>query len=107
MAQSSGILLQRSQHRPAVEIGHDDVEDDRVRPLLLGKAQSLLAARRLDDAIAFGGERLGERLAHRRFVVDDQDGLAGMVLDRRGPAAPAQPAGQIRGRVMVKAEPLP
>ena len=39
-----GVLTKRRQHRPAVEIGHHDVERDRHRPQFLGELDTLDAA---------------------------------------------------------------
>ena len=73
---------QDHRHRPslsqlphdldAVEVGHDDVEQDDVRPDLLGLGQRLLAAAGGDDAEALLPEGDGHELRDPGLVIGDE-----------------------------------
>src|SRR5262245_53570087 len=67
------ITLDRSQHRPAVEIGHHDVERYRRGPQLTHQAKPFLATARRDRREARPLQVPDHKLAHRRIVVHDQD----------------------------------
>ena len=66
-------LAQLAHDLDAVEIGHDDVEQDDVRPDLLGLLQRLLAAVGGDDAEALFAEGDRDELGDARLVVGDED----------------------------------
>jgi hypothetical protein len=57
----------------AVQVGHDDVQQDDVRPDLLGLGQRLFAAGGRHDAEAFVGEGHRHQLGDALLVVRDQD----------------------------------
>ena len=66
-------LAQLAHDLDAVEVGHDDVEQDDVRADLLGLGQRLLAAARGDDAEALLAEGDRDELRDPWFVVGDED----------------------------------
>ena len=70
---ASFIVAQPLEHLDAVHAGHLDVEQHQVRRLALGQREPLLAGRRAEELVAFVLERHPQRVADRRFVVDDQD----------------------------------
>ena len=65
-------LAQLAHDLDAVEVGHDDVEQDDVRADLFGLGQGLLAAARGDDAEAFFAEGDRHELRDPRLVVGDE-----------------------------------
>ena len=65
-------LAQLAHDLDAVEIGHDDVEQDDVRPDLLGLLERLFAAVRGDDAEALLAEGDRDELGDPRLVVGDE-----------------------------------
>ena len=68
-----GVLPQRSQDRPAVEVRHHDVERDHGRPQFLGKLEPLRSARRGHDGKSFRLEMIRYQLARGRIIVDDEN----------------------------------
>ena len=66
-------LAQLAHDLDAVEVGHDDVEQDDVRADLLGLPERLLAAVGGDDAEALLGEGDGHELGDPWLVVRDED----------------------------------
>ena len=66
-------LAQLAHDLDAVEVGHDDVEQDDVRADLLGLGQRLLAAARGDDAEALLAEGDRHELGDPGLVVGDED----------------------------------
>ena len=71
-----GVLPQRRQHRPAVEVGHHDVERDRDRPQLLGELESLQAAGGRLDRKSFRLEVIGDEVARGGVIVDHEHAVA-------------------------------
>ena len=80
----------------AVELGHLDVEDDQVGPVLAGQRDRGLAVAGLaDDLEVLLGQHLGEVHADERLVLGDDDAAprpAGVRLARRGAARTARTA---------------
>ena len=70
-----GVLPQRGQDRPAVEIGHHHVERNCDRPQFLGELQSLQPARGGHDGKSFGLEMIRNQFARGGIVVDDEDAI--------------------------------
>ena len=70
-----GVLPQRRQHRPAVEVGHHHVERDRDRPQLLGNLDPFETAARGRDRKAFRFEMIVDQVARGRVVVDDENAV--------------------------------
>ena len=68
-----GVRAQAPAHLEAVELGHHDVEKNKVRGLLPGGRQALLSVARGDDLVAFGSEPGLQDLDVGRIVVDDED----------------------------------
>ena len=66
-------LADAAQDLDAVEPGHAHVEQDEVGATTSNRGERLEPARRRLDGVPLGREVLGQNLAHRRFVVDDQD----------------------------------
>ena len=69
-------LVHRAQpieHLEAVHARHLDVEQDEVGRVALGEREPFLAGRGADELVPFVFERHPQRIADRRFVVDDQD----------------------------------
>ena len=66
-------LAELAHDLDAVEVGHDDVEQDDVRPDLLGLLEGLLAAVGGDDAEALLTEGDRDELGDAGFVVGDED----------------------------------
>ena len=102
-------LAELAHDLDAVEIGHDDVEEDDVRADLLGLLERLLTTVGGDDAEALFAEGDRDELRDARFVVGDEDeGLGAhrfllgrtMVTDRtrRVIPRPAGSTGRGRGR---------
>ena len=70
-------LAKPRQHRHAVEVGHDQVEDDESVGVAFGAGQAcnrLLAAGNRGRAVAEAFDRGGEEPALDRIVIDDEDG---------------------------------
>ena len=61
------------QDLEAVHAGHLDVEEDQVGRLALDQLDAFLAGRRLHHVVALVGERLLQRGANGRLVVDDEN----------------------------------
>ena len=70
-----GILPQRGQDRPAVEVRHHDIERDHGRPQLLGKLEPLNAARCSHNGKAFCLEMIRYQLARDRIIVNDKNAI--------------------------------
>jgi len=68
-----GVRSQAPAHLEAVELGHHDVEKNKIRNLLPGGRQAFLPVGRGDDLIAFGDQPGLQDLDVRRIVVDDED----------------------------------
>src|SRR6266487_4242235 len=68
-----GIALQSLEHRDAVELGHDDVEQDNVERILAQDLERLLAVCRGADPVALLLEAAGQEHPVERVVVDDED----------------------------------
>ena len=85
-------LAQAAHDLEAVDVGHDDVQQDDVGLGLLGLAEGLLAAQGADHAEAVVGERHGHEAGDPGLVVGDEHERLG-VHDRptvrpwRGPGA--------------------
>ena len=69
------IGLERGEHGPAVETGHQDVERDHIRAQLPGQAQAVLAAGSGDDTEPLADEEALHEVADRRVVVDHEHRL--------------------------------
>ena len=69
----SFIAAEPIEHLDAVHARHLDVEDDQVGRLALGEREPFLAGGGADELVAFVLERHPQRIANRRFVVDDED----------------------------------
>ena len=92
-------LAQLAHDLDAVEVGHDDVEQDDVGPDLLGLLERLLAAAGGDDAEALFAERDRDELGDARLVVGDEHERLGahsntswvgvMVTDMAGDVSPS------------------
>ncbi len=84
---TGSVLVHRAQpleHLDAVHARHLDVEQHEVGRLALGERQPFLAGRGAEELVALVFERHLQRVADRRFVVDDQDrGIWACVVDRR------------------------
>jgi hypothetical protein len=65
-------LLQLPQELPAVDPGHDEVEQHEVGRLVLDRRARLLGAVRLAHGVAAELEVRAQELAQARVVVDDQ-----------------------------------
>ena len=68
-----GIGLEPLEHGDAVELWHDDVEQDDVRRLLAAALQRLAAVRGRLDPMPLLLEQADEQLAIEGIVVDDED----------------------------------
>ena len=68
------------EHLEAVHAGHLDVEQHEIGRLALGERQAFLAGRGADELVALVLEGHPQRIADRRFVVDDQDARFGHLL---------------------------
>ena len=68
-----GEAAQLGTQRKAIEFRHHDVEQDEVGFFVERALQAALAVHRRQHPIALGGEEVGQRHAHGRFVFDDQD----------------------------------
>ena len=76
-----GVGLERGQNIPAVRLGHQNVERDRVWPHHTRKIERLGAARGMNEAVS-GAFQIGrQQVAGGRIVVDDQH-RGGMHLAR-------------------------
>src|SRR5258705_1548825 len=83
-----GQLANAAQDLDAVQAGHAHVEQDEVGAAAANGAERLEAARRRLDGVPLRREVLGQDLAYRRFVIDDQDppkGHYSLSYPRRGP----------------------
>jgi len=69
-------LPQGPQHRPAVALGHHDVEQDRSRRVATDQRRNLVGIGRGDQAIAGAGRVAGIELQGILVVIDHQDGHA-------------------------------
>ena len=66
-------LAELAHDLDAVEVGHDDVEQDDVGPNFLGLQQRLFAAVGGDDAEPLLAEGDRDELGDARFVIGDED----------------------------------
>ena len=73
MTGDGAALAELAHDLDAVEVGHDDVEEDDVRADLLGLLERLLAAVGGDDAEALLAEGDRDELGDARLVVGDED----------------------------------
>jgi hypothetical protein len=91
-----GIALQSLEHRDAVELGHDDVEQHHVEWLLAQDLERLLAACRGADTVPLLLEAVGQEHPVERVVVDDEDAAGRYVnahrLGLRAVPKPFRPA---------------
>ena len=106
------IALDGGKHRPAIEIGHHDVERHRRRPQFPHQPKPFLAAARRDHRKAGPFQMPHHELAHGRIVVHHQDQrlfrLLERMTDRAGSACspcsdlhdPRQPDGE--GRALAR-----
>ena len=70
------VVAERREHRVAVHLGHDDVEEDHIDRRLVRVAQPLErlhAIADLDRLVADALQESGEQLAVEGGVVDDED----------------------------------
>src|SRR5262249_12041618 len=67
-------LLDPAQHLPAVDVGHDHVEEAELGLAGLDRGEPLVGARRLLHVVALALELDPDELAHPLVVVDEQDG---------------------------------
>src|SRR5262245_10263801 len=70
-----GILPQRRQYRPAIEVRHHDIECDHSRPQLLSKLKPLHATRGGHDGKAFCPEMFRYQLARGHIIVNDENAI--------------------------------
>ena len=68
----------------AIELRHHDVEEDEVGLFAEGFVEAGGAVLGGEDAVAFGGEGIGESGAHGAFVFDDEEALFHRVIGRAG-----------------------
>ena len=66
-----GVLFEEGENRPTVHHGHKNIEDDDVGLVLASEVERLLAIGGRLDAIPFGGEVMGEKVANHRLIVYD------------------------------------
>jgi len=66
-------LTDPPKHLNAIEPGHAHVEENEIRPAAADRGERLDAARRLLDGVPLGDEVLGQDLAHRSLIIDDQN----------------------------------
>ena len=79
-----GVEAQAADERRSVHVGHDAIDDDQVRPPVGQHGHARLAARRGEHRVAGRAQRLAERLAEGRAVVDDEHALPVAVADPTG-----------------------
>ena len=108
MTGDRAALAQLAHDLDAVEVGHDDVEQDDVRPDLLGLQERFLAAVGGDDAEALLAQGDRDELRDPGLVVGDEHERLGahrfllgrtMVTDMRRHVIP-RPHGRCRGAGM-------
>ncbi|MEJ0015098.1 MAG: hypothetical protein WDN25_00770 [Acetobacteraceae bacterium] len=66
------VALQRVQHRPSVDLRHQDVERDRIRPVLARHRQRLRAGARVQQAVAVTRVMRADDVLRRRIIVHHQ-----------------------------------
>ena len=113
MDERIGVLLEKRKELEAVHPGHDGVEDDQVGPPVLGPGQAVPPVAGLFDDEPFFAQEMGDDVADRRVVVDQQDlgrgPPRGAVVRReelareRGPAERRVGVGQARARKHISA----
>ena len=72
---SGRIFLQIVQDLPAIRAGHEDIQQDGLRLLFAGHAQTILSVARAGDLEFLRVEVLLQQVDRIGVIVDDQDAL--------------------------------
>jgi hypothetical protein len=66
------VAFDRLEQRETVHVGHDDVEDRRIKDLVLEKPERLTSSRGEAWLITPLGQGFGEEGSHLSVIVDDE-----------------------------------
>src|SRR5207253_744779 len=67
-----GLVFQVATDLEAIELGHVDVEQDQLGPLLAGNLQGFFAVSRVQQVEVFGAERGSDQPPQARIIVREQ-----------------------------------